>query len=127
VLLEQRRLPDDDIDVEDPAAVRVRALALDVDLPGQRLRLVGEQEVRVGGDDVRRSGRDEDEDGEDGDEPRQSQSRLLVKPPSTAIVAPVTYDACSEARKQTTSPTSRAAPSRPSGMAARSAAVGPSG
>ena len=38
-----------------------------------------------------------------------------MRPPSTAITAPVRYDARSEARKQTTSPTSLGRPNRRSG------------
>jgi hypothetical protein len=127
VLLEQRRLSHDDVDVEDAAAVVVRALALDLDLRGERFRLVWKEQVFVRRQEVRGPAADERQDGEDGEQPSRLQSRPLVSPPSTAIVAPVTYDARSEARKQTTSPISRGAPRRRSGMAARSLADGPSG
>ena len=45
-LLQQRRLPEDDVDVVDPAR-RVRLLSRDLDLVRQRLRRVGEDEVAV--------------------------------------------------------------------------------
>ena len=61
------------------------------------------------------------------DQPAELHCVPLVRPPSTPIAAPVTYEARSEARKQTTSPISRGVPRRPSGIVARSASVGPSG
>ena len=127
LLLGERGLADEDVDEEDPALVVRVPLALDEDEIGERLRLVRDDQIAVGG----REPADPDDDGEQqragGDEATRLQSSPRVRPPSTAIVAPVTYAAWSDARKQTTSPISLGVPNRRSGIAARSASLGPSG
>jgi hypothetical protein len=90
VPLEQRGLADDDVDVEDAAAVAVGLLALNSHALGERLRLVREDQVVVTGNeegDAGRGQRDDDEAEQDAAEP---QRRPRVSPPSTAIVVPVT-------------------------------------
>ena len=126
-LLEQRRLAQDHVDEVDPARVIVRLRSLDRHLVRERLGAVRQDQVAARREEPRdrESGHEQQEPGLD--EPTRSQKRPRVRPPSTAIVAPVTYAARSEARKQTTSPSSRGAPMRRRGIVARSDSVGPSG
>src|SRR6185503_14520086 len=105
----------------------MRLLALDLHERSERLRAVREEEIAVG---RVRPGRPDGDQGErhpHGHEPKRLHSRLRVRPPSTPIVIPETYPPQSDARKQTTSPTSRVVPSRLSGIVARSDSVGPAG
>ncbi len=126
--LEKRRLPLENIDEEDATLGRVAA-ALERDERGDRMGRVGQEDVLVRREDHQRQhGGEQDEAG--GDEPAGGQQALhrsdRPAPPSTRTVVPFTYEARSEARKQTTSPNSRGLPSRPSGIWAISSAGGPS-
>ena len=130
-LLELADAPHEDVDVVD-VALGVRPAALDLDLAGKRLGAVGHEEdsrrrgatragapwPRARSDRARRRCR------------RTASSRHYsprVRAPSTSTTMPLTYEARSEQRKATTSPTSRVVPSRRSGIDARSSSVGPSG
>ena len=126
-LLEHRRLPNDHVDVEDLAG-RMRLLALRPSRAGRAAWRCPE-----GGDSCRRGTatprrqRSRRVRRPRADDPKGLHSRLRVSPPSTPMVVPETYPPRSDARKQTTSPTSRGVPRRRSGIVARSASVGPSG
>src|SRR5206468_10737080 len=113
-----------DVDEVDPAAVGVRRRAAG-DLHERRdgVRAVGQEDVAVRREDPER----EDDNGEqEQSEPAEARgaepphSRKRVRPPSTGMVAPVTYAAWSEARKQTTFAISLGVPRRRSGIGARS-------
>jgi hypothetical protein len=88
-LLEQRRRPDDDVDVVDPTG-RMRAFAGDRHLLRQRLGPVGEDQIAVGGGQPGRTHRERPQHEPGADEAERVHSRLRVRPPSTAMVAPVT-------------------------------------
>src|SRR5437899_2876603 len=136
-LLEEACLLDLDCDVVDAAAVAVVALALDGHVGRDGLGAVGEEDVLVRGRQIEEAddceeddARDQEPDGRENPGHRfrirlaapVGQRRPRVRPPSTGTTVPVTYDARSEARKQTTSATSRGRPKRRSGMTARSSA-----
>ena len=141
-LLEDAGLLDLDCDVVDAAAVMVWPLASDLDERCKRPRAVGQENVLVGRDEIeeRRADRQAEKGEARNQDAREDAGHRLrirrggavgcpglreepcVRPPSTGITAPVTYDARSEARKQTTSPTSFGRPKRRSGIVARSSA-----
>jgi hypothetical protein len=90
LLLGERGLADEHVHVEDAAVVVRRALAFDLHERCERLGLVGHDQIAVRGGEPA----DPDEDGEQqqagADEATRLQRSPRVRPPSTAIVAPVT-------------------------------------
>src|SRR5439155_17737338 len=136
-LLEQARLLHLDRDVVDAAAVVVASLPLDRHVRRDGPGPVGQEDVLVRGRQIEKADDGEEQDACDQEPDRREnpghcfrirsarwpgQRRPRVRPPSTGTTVPVTYDARSEARKQTTSATSRGRPKRRSGMTARSSA-----
>ena len=130
-LLEQADPTHEEVDVVD-VALRVRLPAFDLDLVGERLGAIGDEEEVVGRKPPEHERRDEAEHAEHDRRAGEAlhgarYHRPRVSAPSTRTTVPLTYEARAEHRNAATSPISRVVPSRPSGMVARSSSVGPSG